>query len=617
MRSSSIQTPSSTTFQPSLDSPTVPATTSTAENLGQRLLEKTALSLKFLTQVCSLGLTRTKPNLNKVLTRWVNNLPSEEQTHAQHVRTTLLNLSPETSTIDISWAQPSPLPDISPFFKRTEELHIFIWSGPTPTWISNFPNLKKLSITSPYMETLPSNIENLSTLRTLKLKDCRRLHALPDSILKLQQLRALSLIQCGELRQLPADLGQLRKLRKLHLSQCYHLESLPESFGQLQQLTQLYVNRCRRLTSLPESLLNLNGNCAIYLNGNGLSPHVLETLQQRVQNLAQQGGRPVPRIEYALDYTAGTGHVEALNIELEKWRAEEETHTPLSQHETSSLNALPLQESQALATLLHRLRKTAIYCQQPQATVQRVNAFMAQALQSPNLLEACCVMALESTETCDDRTALGLVLIELLTLEHDLLNQAKLAKAPEEAYSLLKQQAPSIFKLRHLLNIAHEHAQHVRGMVDETEIVLKYLTNLGQEFKLPAQIDHMLFSEHGWQVDQRALSQAREKLNNISDTEFVSLWMQWPVYRDTVEHQQPKVYQHIQQEQQRIDLIFQNQLGDLQNAFQRSVNTVGEYDQKTLEINIDINKLTEERKKAMDQPWRQQIANTLKYSLDE
>jgi hypothetical protein len=588
--------------------------TTSAQHLGRQLLNLATDGLLFMTQLCSFN---SRPCLHETLSQWLETLPDSHRIDAQRLCGEL-SQTPVGSSLSITWPHEHALPDLSPFFKNIETLDFMTWSTNAPEWLGHFPKLRKLNILAEFWTELPNNLQNLSCLEEIKLRKCQRLTHLSDSILNLKKLRELSINQCQILRHLPENLGQLTNLTKLSIHRCRSLARLPGTLNQIRNLRKLNATHCPQLTSLPENILELPSACTLNLESSGLSPRVLSALQERIDTLQQQN-IPVPRIYYSLDSEENTNpeDIGSLQNQIEAWRKEGELHHPLHQAEEDAINNLPTSESQALAILLHRLRKTAIYSHQPQATIERVNQLLSQALKSPDMLGVYCAMALESTETCDDRTALGLLHMERIALEHDLLEQAKQAPSPQQAYALLKEHAPGFFKLNKILDIAHAHASTARGMVDETEIVLRYLTALGEEFNLPTRIDYMKFPEHGWQVTPQALENARKQLNNQSNNSIVHLWSQWPVYRDTVEHQEPTVYQHLQEKQNRTSEAFATRLQPLTTALEQAIQQGGIYSEEAININIDINNLAKEQDQAITKPWKQHVANSLKYQLDE
>ncbi|KAL0918874.1 hypothetical protein M5K25_010920 [Dendrobium thyrsiflorum] len=111
----------------------------------------------------------------------------------------------------------------------------------------------------------------LPSIRSLKIKDCKRLESLsgPGSLTKLQELllrgcddltslpqgmeslTILHIFKCNKLVFLPED---LTKLNFLVLQSCDSLVFLPQGMG---GLTNLKISKCKRLTSLPKGLIKL------------------------------------------------------------------------------------------------------------------------------------------------------------------------------------------------------------------------------------------------------------------------------------------------------------------------------------------------------------------------
>ncbi|KAI0510653.1 hypothetical protein KFK09_011261 [Dendrobium nobile] len=111
----------------------------------------------------------------------------------------------------------------------------------------------------------------LPSIRSLKIKDCKRLKSLsgPGSLTKLQELL---LRGCDDLTSLPQG---MESLTILHIFKCNKLVFLPEDLTKLdflvlqscdslvflpkgmEGLTNLKISKCKRLVSLPEGLIKL------------------------------------------------------------------------------------------------------------------------------------------------------------------------------------------------------------------------------------------------------------------------------------------------------------------------------------------------------------------------
>ena len=503
------------------------------------------------------------------------------------------------------------LPDTLGNLQKLETLEMSnnLWLEALPESIGQLQHLKKLTFEQCFsLKDIPESIGGLLNLQELHLAACDLLQTLPVSIGLLRNLRKLSLHKCRSLRRLPETLGELSQLNRLNVSRCSTLACLPNSIVRLENLVKLNASYCPQLTSLPENILSLPGFCQVDLHSTGLSHAIVQHLQRQTEVLISQNQSP-PRLDFSI-LSESTLDIGTLKDELQKWHDEAE-QPALNATEMAHINDLPETEANALATLIARLRHTAVYLRQRAATVKRVHSLFNTVVNTPKILSACCAMATESTETCDDRTALGLLYIELIVKEFTVLDNARKAPTPPAAYQHVQQAAPGIFKQRKLMDIAHAHAKRLRGVVDETEIVLKYITALGKELQLPAQLDHMLFAEHGWQVNADSLDQARKQFEQHTNTEHLNFLAKWPVFRETVEHHQPKEYHHLQQEQAGIAHEYRERLKPLQKAYRAALNTVGEAHEDTLNLLIEIKLLSGEQNQAILQPWHTFITQTI------
>ncbi|CAI0555039.1 unnamed protein product [Linum tenue] len=102
------------------------------------------------------------------------------------------------------------------------------------------------------LQSLPEEgLRNLTSLRYLSIRDCRRLTSLPPAIRHLASLRQLVIVGCTRLASLPPALRDLTSLRRLDIEWC-----------------TLLRERCRRGEG--KDWPNISHIPVIYLNGEAL-----------------------------------------------------------------------------------------------------------------------------------------------------------------------------------------------------------------------------------------------------------------------------------------------------------------------------------------------------------
>ncbi|HET7865903.1 MAG TPA: leucine-rich repeat domain-containing protein, partial [Burkholderiaceae bacterium] len=106
------------------------------------------------------------------------------------------------------------------------------------------------------LRTLPEDLGDLQSLRTLTLSRHRNLEAIPASLGSLWGLEKLDISHCPKLRSMP-PLDGLTSLQTLNLRANSGLVRLPEGLGLLADLTELQLQNCRNLVALPSDLGNL------------------------------------------------------------------------------------------------------------------------------------------------------------------------------------------------------------------------------------------------------------------------------------------------------------------------------------------------------------------------
>lgn len=429
-----------------------------------------------------------------------------------------------------------------------------------PESIGDLTRLESLNISLNELEKLPESIGKLSNLTQL-LAFNNKLESLPDSFCQLSNLTRLDLID-NRFSEIPCSINQLVKLAYLDMSgnrvvhlpdsisslvslvefnlSSNQLQTLPESIGTLQSLLTLNLNG-NRLTELPESIVRLPTDCVVRLSMSSLSRSVLEQVNPAIVEHRTQHPEQGPTIEFNMAVFNQTFNVIPLQEEIDSWRAQGGLSSRNEQHPQlkSAIQQLTHLESEALSTQLGRMRLTAHYLKAPADLVQRVNKILNYIQKNPDVLQTCAAIAVEGTETCNDRIALAFIELEEAIINHQSLNEPNLAKLVNTASSLHISQL--------LKNIAQEKVLNLRGFVDPTEIILKYVVNLSKEFSLPSQLNDMIFRQCALQVSEADIQHAREEVQKQSSSEnlntFLATWQPW---RKALSEQYPAEYAQVQ-----------------------------------------------------------------------
>ncbi|XP_059644900.1 putative disease resistance protein RGA4 [Cornus florida] len=125
-----------------------------------------------------------------------------------------------------------------------------------PSELGNLTALKSLTIRwCENLSSLPQDLKNLTALESLEIGDCYSLTALSkDQIRGLSSLRILSIENCTNLSSLPKSLHYLASLEHLTLMFCPSLDSLPEDLQHLPALHSLTIISCPKFSRLPQGL---------------------------------------------------------------------------------------------------------------------------------------------------------------------------------------------------------------------------------------------------------------------------------------------------------------------------------------------------------------------------
>jgi Leucine-rich repeat (LRR) protein len=145
-------------------------------------------------------------------------------------------------------------------------------TGSIPTEIENLTSLVRLELNDNQLtDSIPSGIENLTSLQILRLNNNQLTGSIPSGIENLTSLHFLYLNNNQLTGPIPPGIGNLTNLQELYLNNNQLTDSIPSSIMSLTKLTELYLNVNYLTDSIPSSIGNLTNLTHLYLNVNFLT----------------------------------------------------------------------------------------------------------------------------------------------------------------------------------------------------------------------------------------------------------------------------------------------------------------------------------------------------------
>ncbi|ONH93544.1 hypothetical protein PRUPE_8G237200 [Prunus persica] len=136
--------------------------------------------------------------------------------------------------------------------------------------LCEFPELPRnttvLDLSKTGIKDLPSSIKFVFGLTTIKLVACKSLVSLPMDIWNLKSLKSLDLSRCSNFQHLPKISDPVEHLEFLNLSGTAVEELLP-SVGNLVALKYLVLHKCKNLEVVPNSIYSLSNLKTLSFNG--------------------------------------------------------------------------------------------------------------------------------------------------------------------------------------------------------------------------------------------------------------------------------------------------------------------------------------------------------------
>ncbi|KAM7461557.1 hypothetical protein LguiA_029678 [Lonicera macranthoides] len=164
------------------------------------------------------------------------------------------------------------IPEFFVIMEHLSELHLQETAiGELPSSIEYLPNLVLIDLTNcKNLANLPSTFCKLKCLRKLFLSNCSKFDKLPEDLGYLKSLTVLSLERTA-IKELPSSIEHVNGLVSLRLIDCNNLLSLPSAICKLKRLEYLSVSGCSELETLPEDLRSLGCLKALGLDGTAIT----------------------------------------------------------------------------------------------------------------------------------------------------------------------------------------------------------------------------------------------------------------------------------------------------------------------------------------------------------
>lgn len=272
------------------------------------------------------------------------------------------------------------------------------------------------------------------------------------------------------------------------------------------------------LTSLPETILSLPQNCTISLTAHNLS----EEVRNRLAAAMNIPGYTGPQISYAMSARREIA-AKPINEEVARWKKESGA-TGDAQSDALWKSFQGHDNAHRFAQFLVRLRETSDYKSarlQPNFQ-QRIGRLLAQLEQADNtaLRELCFAQAAEAVDTCGDRVALSLLHMETACATHQAEVKVRNGGYDNQLQDLVDL-AKGMYRLQQLEEISRAKVKTL-NFVDEIEVYLGYLVHFSQEFKLPVQMETMLYPRCS-QITEADVIAARNTLTGHEET-FLANW---------------------------------------------------------------------------------------------
>ena len=257
------------------------------------------------------------------------------------------------------------------------------------------------------------------------------------------------------------------------------------------------------LASLPENILTLSNECYIYFNASHLSEAVRNRLAAEINRTGYTG----PRIQYTMSSGRNTP-APPLPEEVTSWSQE------TGQADLRDWGAFQTEpHARQFSQFLGRLRETSEY---KNSTSQldfllRVHKLLVQLQENKDLRETCFNLAIDAVNTCGDRVALRLLNMETVCLDKRIETDIASGAYDHNPQALIDH-CKGQYRQQMLADAASEKIKAM-NFCDEIEVMLGFIVAFNNEFKLPVQMNTMLYPGCSG-IKAMDLLSTRKKLTN-------------------------------------------------------------------------------------------------------
>jgi hypothetical protein len=125
--------------------------------------------------------------------------------------------------------------------------------GALPSAVRCWSRLEELSLNSWLIVTLPKGVSAWQRLRKISLRECLKIKGLPEEVRNWGELEEVDFTGCNFLLTLPEGVAAWSKLRRISFRQCSKLKSLPSGVQNWELLEEASFKYCWRLLALPSA----------------------------------------------------------------------------------------------------------------------------------------------------------------------------------------------------------------------------------------------------------------------------------------------------------------------------------------------------------------------------